>query len=64
MNLNIIKPNKENFYTYLTLGIILLSIGFIDIFSNTFLNLNITEFLPPITDPLILGALWSTFYKN
>ena len=38
MNLNIIKPNKKNLYTYLVLGIGLLSIGFIDIFFNTFLN--------------------------
>jgi general L-amino acid transport system permease protein len=66
MNLNIIKPNKENFYTYLTLGIILLSIGFIDIFSNTFLNLNITEFLPSVISyltPLILGAFGLHFIR-
>ena len=59
MNLRIIKPKKENLYTYLALGIGLLSIGFIDIFSNTFLNLNITGFFPSIISyltPLILGA--------
>ena len=66
MNLNITKPNKENFYTYLILGIILLSIGFIDIFSNTFLNLNITEFLPSVISyltPLILGAFGLHFIR-
>jgi len=59
MNLRIIKSKKENLYTNLALGIGLLSIGFIDIFSNTFLNLNITGFFPSIISyftPLILGA--------
>ena len=38
MNLIILKPNKENLQTYLALGISLLSIGFIDVLSNTFFN--------------------------
>ena len=66
MNLNIIKPNKENLQTYLAIGIGLLSIGFIDIFFNTFLNLNITEFFPSIISyltPLILGALGLHFIR-
>ena len=66
MNLNIIKPNKENLQTYLAIGIGLLSIGFIDIFFNTFLNLNITEFFPSIISyfiPLILGALGLRFIR-
>ena len=66
MNLNIIKPNKENLQTYLAIGIGLLSIGFIDILFNTFLNLNITEFFPSIISyltPLILGALGLHFIR-
>ena len=59
MNLNTLKPNKENLYTCLTLGISLLCISFIDIFTNTFLNFNITEFFPSLISyfsPLILGG--------
>jgi general L-amino acid transport system permease protein len=66
MNLNLIKPNKENFYTYIVLGITLLSIGFIDIFSNTFLSFNITGFFPKIISylsPLILGVFGLHFIR-
>ena len=66
MNLNILKPNKDNLYSYLTLGMSLLSIGFIDIFSNTFLDFNITKFFPSIISylsPLILGALGLHFIR-
>jgi len=57
MTLNKLKPNKDNLYTYLALGISLLSIGFLDIFINTFLDINITKFFPSIISyltPLIL----------
>mgnify|MGYP004005314331 FL=1 len=66
MTLNILKPNKENLQNYLTLGIFLLLIGFFDVFSNTFLNLNITEFLPgaiSYLSPLILGTLGLHFIR-
>ena len=66
MNLNILKPNKENFFTYLVLGLSLLSIGFIDIFSNTFLNINITGFFPSIISyisPVMLGAFGLHFIR-
>ena len=66
MNLNILKPNKDNLYSYLTLGMSLLGIGFIDIFSNTFLDFNITKFFPSIISylsPLILGALGLHFIR-
>jgi general L-amino acid transport system permease protein len=59
MNLDILKPNKEKLFTYVATGISLLSISFIDIFSNTFLNFNITGFFPSIISyfsPVILGA--------
>jgi len=66
MNLKILKPNKENLLTYLVLGMSLLSIGFIDIFSNTFLNFNITGFFPSIISyfsPVILGAFGLHFIR-
>jgi len=66
MNLIILKPNKENLSTYLVLGIGLLSIGFIDIFTNTFFNLNITKFFPGIISyfsPLLLGAFGLYFIR-
>ena len=66
MNLNTLKPNKENFYTCLTLGISLLCISFIDIFTNTFLNFNITEFFPSLISyfsPLILGGFGLYFIR-
>ena len=66
MSLNILKPNKDNLYTYLALGLSLLSIGFLDIFTNTFLDFNITEFFPSIISylsPLILGALGLYFIR-
>jgi len=66
MNLNILKPNQENLSTYLILGIILLIIGFIDIFTNTFFDFNITGFLPGIISylsPLTLGAFGLNFIR-
>ena len=66
MKLNTLKPNKENLYTYLLLGASLLTFGFIDIVTNTFLNLNITEFLPVIISflsPLILGVFGLHFIR-
>ena len=66
MNLNILKPNKENLSTYLMLVIGLLSVGFIDIFSNTFFNFNITKIFPGIISylsPLLLGAFGLHFIR-
>jgi general L-amino acid transport system permease protein len=66
MNFNILKPNKENLSTYLILGIGLLSIGFIDIFSNSFFNFNITGIFPEIISyfsPLLLGAFGLHFIR-
>ena len=66
MNLNLLKPNKENLFTYIVLGMSLLTIGFIDIFTNTFLNFNITGFFPGIISyfsPLILGAFGLHFIR-
>ena len=66
MNLITLKPNKENLQTYLILGIILLVIGFFDIISNTFLNFNMTGFLPSVISyltPLLFGALGLHFIR-
>jgi general L-amino acid transport system permease protein len=66
MNLIILKPNKENLQTYLILGVTLLSIGFFDIISNTFLNFNITGYFPSIISylsPLILGTIGLYFIR-
>jgi general L-amino acid transport system permease protein len=66
MNLKRLKPDKENIFTYVVLGISLLSIGFIDILSNTFLNFNITGFFPNIisySSPLIFGAFGLYFIR-
>ena len=60
MTLNVLKPNKENLQNYLAIGIFLLLLGFYDVLSSTFLNVNITGFLPSIISylsPLILGTL-------
>ena len=66
MTLNILKPNKENLQNYLVIGLFLLLLGFFDIFSSTFLNVNITGFLPSIISylsPLILGTLGLYFIR-
>ena len=42
----LIKPNKENLTNFVILGSFLVFIGFLDVLVNTFLNLNLTSFLP------------------
>jgi len=66
MYLNLLKPNKKNLSAYLVLGISLLSFGFIDIFSNTFLKFNITGFFPGLVtyfSPMLLGAFGLHFIR-
>ena len=66
MNLIKLKPNKENLQHYLLLGIGLLTIGFFDIISNTFLDFNITWYFPSFISylsPLVLGALGLYFIR-
>ena len=56
----LVKPNKENITTFVSLGSSLVFIGFIDLFANTFLNINFTRFLPSnisFFTPLILGTI-------
>ena len=56
----LIKPNKENLTSFVSLGIIFISISLIDILAYTFLNINFTGFLPSKLSffaPLIFGSL-------
>jgi general L-amino acid transport system permease protein len=58
-NFNILKPNKENLNSFILIGTFFITLSFIDIFSNTFLDLNITGFLPNFLSyfsPLIIGV--------
>ena len=64
--IQIFKPNRDNLSTSLSIGLPLIVLGFIDFFGNTFLNINITEFLPNTLSyffPLILGAIGLYFIR-
>ncbi len=55
----LVKPNKENLTTFVTLGSFFVFIGLIDLLGNTFFDLNLTFFLPnklSFLAPLLLGA--------
>ena len=57
-NLNILKPNKENLNTFILLGSFLIILSFIDVLGSTFLEINITGFLPygiSYFSPLMIG---------
>ena len=56
--LNFLQPDKNNFYTYLYTGVILVALSIFIVFLNSFFNKDIVSFLPgPISFflPLILG---------
>ncbi len=58
--LNFLRPNIENLNTYLYSGIFLISIAILDVTLNSFLNTNITSFLPNFISfllPLVLGTV-------
>jgi general L-amino acid transport system permease protein len=64
--IQIFKPNRENLNTSLSIGLPLIVLGFIDFFGNTFLNTNITGFLPNTLSyffPLIAGAIGLYFIR-
>ena len=42
MNIPLLKPDKKNLNSFITIGGSLILIGFIDIIVNSFLNINIT----------------------
>ena len=59
MNL-IAKPSKENIKTYLPIGIVLVTLSFLDVFINAFFNYNLLGFFPnqiSYFSPLILGFI-------
>jgi len=60
MNLSIIKPTKDRINTFLPIGSILVIFSFLDVIANSFLNYNLTGFLPEKISyflPLILGFI-------
>ncbi len=59
-NLNFLKPNKENLYTYVYVGSALFLLSVVDVFINSFFKINITYFMPNILSflfPLVVGIL-------
>ena len=61
-----LKPTRDNLSTSLSIGIPLIALSFIDFLSNTFLNLNITSFLPGTLSyffPLIIGTIGLYFVR-
>ncbi|MDC1212607.1 amino acid ABC transporter permease [Pelagibacteraceae bacterium] len=64
--IQIFKPNRDNLNTSLCIGLPLIALAFIDFFGNTFLNINITEFLPNTLSyffPLLTGAVGLYFIR-
>ena len=64
--MQIFKPNRDNLNTSLSIGLPLIVLSFIDFFGNTFLNTNITGFLPNTLSyffPLIAGAIGLYFIR-
>ena len=60
MILTNLKPTKEKINTFLPLGSIFIIFAFLDVLTNTFLNQNITGFLPQTLSyiaPLLLGYI-------
>ncbi len=59
-NINILKPNKDNFKTYLFIGITLVFLGVFDVFLRSFFMVNFLSFLPNLLNfllPFILGLV-------
>ncbi len=59
-NLNFLTPDKKNLYTYLYLGLFLISFSILDVFLNSFFKINLIFFLPSILSfilPLIIGFI-------
>ena len=66
MKLNLAKPNKENLNIFVTIGSALILVGFFDFLANTFLDLNLTGFLPSglsSLTPIILGVVGLHFIR-
>ena len=64
--IQIYKPNRDNLNTSLSIGLPIIALAFIDFFGNTFLNTNLTGFLPNSLSyffPLIAGAVGLYFIR-
>ena len=64
--IQIFKPNRDNLNTSLGIGLPIIALAFIDFFGNTFLNINLTGFLPNSLSyffPLIVGAVGLYFIR-
>ena len=64
--IKIYKPNRDNLNTSLSIGLPIIALAFIDFFGNTFLNTNLTGFLPNSLSyffPLIAGAVGLYFIR-
>ena len=64
--MQIFRPNRDNLNTSLSIGLPLIILAFIDFFGNTFLNTNITEFLPNTLSyffPLLVGSIGLYFIR-
>ena len=58
--LNLLTPSKDKLYTCLYTGIVLFFISILDVFLNSFFNINLTSFLPSSISfilPLVLGII-------
>ena len=58
--LNFLQPDKNNLYTYLYTGIILISLSIFIVFLNSFYNRDLVSFLPGTISfflPLIIGFI-------
>ena len=58
--INFLRPDKENLNTFLYLGSLLFFISVLDVFLNSFFNVNITSFLPTLISfviPLMIGFI-------
>ena len=59
-NINILKPRRDNFQTYLYVGSGLIFVSIFDVILRSFFNLNFLTFLPGILNlffPLIIGLV-------
>ena len=66
MNINLVKPNKENLNTFVAIGSVLILVGFLDFLTSTFLHLNFTRFLPgglSFLTPIIFGVIGLHFIR-
>ena len=64
--IQIFRPNRDNLNTSLSIGLPIIALAFIDFFGNTFLNTNLTGFLPNSLSyffPLIAGAVGLYFIR-